>query len=287
MQKKISELQSAELKLRALLNKRDEINEQAFVLRSERDSLNEKKRELQQRLREVRDKRDALVAQMRVHKAKRDELQKKAKELIAYKKGTRGRPLGDLKGEIRAASADAKMMELQQQTVPMSLPKERELLEKIKAKLTEVDRFKKLLAEEEKVQKEVRGVDQNIDTLFKFADKEHELVVKFSEESQKHHDENNAIMKDIAALAAAADKKHEDFIKLKEDADAVHQKAQDLRGKVIEIKGEKRADRQAEREAIRTVNQATRKALDDKDKKDKAAEDALQTLLKKGKVQIR
>jgi uncharacterized coiled-coil DUF342 family protein len=287
MQKKISELQSAELKLRALLNKRDEINEQAFVLRSERDSLNEKKRELQQRLREVRDKRDALVAQMRVHRAKRDELQKKAKELIGYKKGARGRPLGDLKTEIRVVSADAKMLELQQQTVPMSLPKERELLEKIKAKLTEVDRLNKLLTEEEKVQKEVRGVDQNIDTLFKLADKEHEQVVKFSEESQKHHDENNAVMKDIAALAAAADKKHADFIKLKEDADAVHQKAQDLRGKVIEIKGEKREERQAEREAVRTVNLATRKALDDKDKKDKAAEDALQTLLKLGKVQIR
>ena len=78
MPKKISELQSAELRFRALLNKRDEINEQAAVLRSERDSLHERKMTLQDQMNEARNKRDAFVAEMRVHKHRRDELQAKA-----------------------------------------------------------------------------------------------------------------------------------------------------------------------------------------------------------------
>ena len=128
MPKKISELQSAELKFRASLNKRDEINQQAVVLRSERDSLNDQKKGLQDQLRDARDRRDALVAEMRAHKQRRDDLQKKAKELIEFKKKLKGMPMGDLKGEVHALQAEARMMELRQQTVPLTIPKERELL---------------------------------------------------------------------------------------------------------------------------------------------------------------
>jgi uncharacterized coiled-coil DUF342 family protein len=284
--KKISELDSAELKFRAFLNKRDEINEQAFIVRSERDSLHDKKRELQEPMRAARDKRDAAVAEMRVHKKKRDELQAKAKELIEFKRSVRGAPLGDLKKEVRVVEADIKIMELKQQTVPLKLTEERELLEKIKARAGDLQRIKKLLADQEKIQKEVKDVDASIDALFKFADKEHSEVVRLSEEQHKFHEEAQAYAKEIGVLAATANKKHEEFIKLKEEADAVHQKAMELRGKVIEIKDKKRAEVREERNAIRDVNLATRKALDDKDKKDRAADEALQTLLKKGKIQI-
>ncbi len=42
-----------------------------------------------------------------------------------------------------------------------------------------------------------------------------------------------------------------------------------------------------EKNAIRDVNIAVKRALDDQSKKDKAADEALQMLLKKGKVEIR
>lgn len=284
--KKISELDSAELKFRAFLNKRDEINELAAIARSERDSLHDKRKELQVPMNAARDKRDAAVAEMRAHKKKRDELQAKAKELIEFKRKLRGKPMGDLRTEVRVAEADIKALELRQQTVPLKLTEERDLLEKIKARAADVERFKKILAEQEKIQKEVKDVDASIDALFKFADKEHSEVVRLAEEQHKFHEEAQAHAKEIAALSGAANKKHEEFIKLKEEADAVHQKAMELRGKVIEIKDKKRAEVREERNAIRDVNLATRKALDDRDKKDRAADEALQTLLKKGKVQI-
>lgn len=286
MQKKISEIQSAELKFRALLNKRDEINEQASVLRSERDSLHEQKQVLQEQMNAARDKRDAFVAEMRIHKKKRDELQAKAKELIEFKKKTKGQPMGSLKDEIRAREADARMMELRQQTVPLSIPKERELLDELKKKMAEIERMKKVLVEQSKIAKEVHDMDRSIDVLFKQADKEHDEVVRLSDEQHKAHEEASSLYKEVASLAATANKKHTDFMKLREEADAAHQKASEMRDKIMEFRKEKRMEWIEEKNALRDVNTAVRRALDDQSKKDKAADEALQMLLKKGKVKI-
>ncbi len=285
--KKISELQSAELKFRALLNKRDEINEQAAALRGERDSLNDQKRVIQEQMNTCRDRRDAFVQEMRIHKAKRDDLQSKAKELIDFKRKVKGQPTGSLKDEIRTREADARAMELRQQTVPLSIQKERELLDQLKAKMAEVERLKKVLVEQEKIQKEVRDLDHSIDALFKQADKEHAEVVRLSEEQHKAHEEASAFFKDVAALTASANKKHDDFLKLRGEANAAHEKAAEMREKIIEIRKEKRMERVEEMRAIRDVNVAVKRALDDQAKKDKAADEALQMLLKKGRVEIR
>jgi len=268
------------------LNKRDEINDQAARLRSERDTLNEQKRVFQDQMRDARDKRDALVAEMRAHKKRRDELQGKAKELIEFKKKMKGKPMGDLKDEIRGLQRQVKEMELKQQTVPLSIPDERKLIEQTKGRVAEVERLKQVLAEQEKISKEIKDVDRSIDALFRQADKEHEEVVRLSEDQHKAHEEATAAMKELLAIKATADKKHADFLKLREEADAVHQKAQELRSKVIDIRKEKRMERMEEFKAVRDVNIAARKALDDDKKREKAFDEALETLLKKGKLEL-
>jgi phosphoserine phosphatase len=284
--KTISELQSAEEKLSALLNKRDEINEQAFVLRSERDSLNDRKRTVREALAAARDQRDAIVAEMRLHKAKRDELQKKAKALIAVRKDIKGEPQADLRGGTRAIERQIRDMEMKHQTTPMSVADEKEFLEGIKAKANELAKMRKVLADQDKVDKEARGVDKSIDELFRQADKEHEEVVRLSDESQKFHDEASSLFKEMKTLSETADKKHQEFIKTKEEADAAHQKAMELREKVLEVRNAKRAERMEERTAVREVNVTARRVLDDKHRKEQVADEALRTLLKGGKIQI-
>ena len=287
MAKKISELHNAEEKFRALLNKRDEINSQAAVFRSERDSLNDQKRAIQEQIRDERDKRDALVAEMRVHKEQRDGLQRQAKELIEFKRNLKGRPLGDLNEEIKALSKQIRDLDLKQQTVPMTIPEERKLLDSLKAKMSELERVRIILSEQEKVVKEIHNIDQSIDELFRRADKEHEEVVRLSDESQTHHDRVTSLMREVASLKASADKKHADFVKLREEADAAHNKAADMRDKIIEIRKERRMAWQEEQDSIKAVNEATRRALDDEEKKDQAVEEALALLLKKKKIEIR
>ncbi|MCX6657927.1 MAG: hypothetical protein NTY62_04470, partial [Euryarchaeota archaeon] len=82
-------------------------------------------------------------------------------------------------------------------------------------------------------------------------------------------------------------KKHQEFMKLREEADAAHEKASDMREKIIGIRKEKRMEKMEELRAIRDVNLAVKKALDDVTKNDKAADEALQLLLKKGRIEIR
>ncbi len=287
MPKRISELRSAEEKFRALLNKRDDINSQANAIRSERDSLNDQKRGLQEQVRDARDQRDALVAEMRAHKERRDDLQRKAKELIEFKRKLKGRPLGDLNEEIRAIQKEIRELELKQQTVPMTIPKERELLDSLKHKMEDLERVRTILSEQEKIAKEIHNIDQSIDELFRRADKEHEEVVRLSDESQVFHDRVTALMREVVGLKATADKKHSDFVKLREEADAAHRKATEMRDRIIEIRRERRTARLEEESSIKAVNEATRKALDDEDKKEKAVEEALQMLLDRKKVEIR
>ena len=287
MARKISDLRSAEEKFRALLNKRDDINAQAAAFRTERDGLNAKKREVQEKIREERDQRDALVAEMRTHKDQRNDLQRQAKELIEFKRKLKGRPLGDLNDEIKALSKQIKELNLKQQTVPMALPEEKKLLDDLRAKIAELERIKVILSEQEKIVKEIHNIDQSIDELFRRADKEHEEVVRLSKESQERHDRVTELMKEVAVLKGAADKNHADFVKLKGEADGVHQKAVEMRDKIIEIRKERRAAWQEERDSIKAVNEATRKALDDERRRDQAAEEALELLLKKKKVEIR
>ncbi len=287
MAKKIDDLRNAEEKFRALLNKRDEINSQAAIIRSERDTLNDQRRELQDQVRDVRDKRDALVTEMRVYKDRRNDLQRKAKELIEFKGKLKGRPMGDLNSEIRKLSDEIKNLNLTQQTVPMTIPKERKLLDDLKAKREELERVRTILVDQEKIVKEIRDIDQSIDELFRQADKEHEEVVRLSNESQEHHDKVTSVMKEVSSLKGVADKKHADFVKLREGADAAHQKATDMRDKIIEIRKERRASWQEEQDSVNEVNKAARDTFDDEKRKDAAAEEALQLLLKKKKVEMR
>ncbi|MCJ7489338.1 MAG: hypothetical protein MUO87_04235 [Thermoplasmata archaeon] len=287
MAKKIDDLRNAEEKFRALLNKRDDINAQASAIRSERDMLNDQRRELQEQVREVRDKRDALVAEMRAYKDRRNDLQRKAKELIEFKGKLKGRPMGDLNSEIRKLSGEIENLDLTQQTVPMTIPKERKLLDDLKAKRQELERVRTILGDQEKIVEEINDIDQSIDELFRQADKEHEEVVRLSNESQEHHDRVTSVMKDISSLKGVADKKHTDFVKLREDADAAHQKATDMRDKIIDIRKERRASWQEEQDAVNEVNKAARDIFDDEKRKDAAAEEALQLLLNKKKVEMR
>ena len=287
MAKKIDDLRNAEEKFRALLNKRDDINAQASAIRSERDTLNDQRRELQEQVRDVRDKRDALVSEMRAYKDRRNDLQRKAKELIEFKGKLKGRPMGDLNSEIRKLSGEIENLDLTQQTVPMTIPKERKLLDDLKAKRQELERVRTILGDQEKIVEEIHDIDQSIDELFRQADKEHEEVVRLSNESQEHHDHVTSVMKEISSLKGVADKKHADFVKLREDADAAHQKATDMRDKIIEIRKERRASWQEEQDSVNEVNKAARDIFDDEKRKDAAAEEALQLLLNKKKVEMR
>jgi hypothetical protein len=74
---------------------------------------------------------------------------------------------------------------------------------------------------------------------------------------------------------------------MREKADDQHQKATEMREKLMAMRNLKRDEIREARQQLKEQNRAVKDALYDKKKLEKAAEDALETLLKKGKVEIK
>jgi uncharacterized coiled-coil DUF342 family protein len=133
----------------------------------------------------------------------------------------------------------------------------------------------------------VRDLDGSITDLFRAADKEHELVVKLNAEAKERHEKLGGLVGQISALTADANKKHEEYLKIRTRADELHQKAMEMRESVLTIRNTHRAEIREARNLLRQQNITVRRELLDERKLDRAAEEALQLLMRKGRVEMK
>ena len=84
------QLKNSEKKYQSLIEKRNELNDIARLVREERDMLNDKRKELKETMEKDKKKRDELVSKMKLHKERRTKLQQKAKDLIKAKHKKKG-----------------------------------------------------------------------------------------------------------------------------------------------------------------------------------------------------
>ena len=282
-----TELEQAEIKFRNLIEKRDALNDDAKVFRDERDTLNDERRDLNEKMQTMKEQRDSLVAEMRLHKKERNDCQKQAKELVEFRRKKRKETSGDLGVNLERMRKDIENLQTKQETVPMGLKDENLVLEEIKKKRKDIEEIEKLYKEQKRISTDIEGLDEQIDMLFQKADAEHEMVVKLSEEAQSIHEKIMGLVKEISHLIAESNKKHEEFSEIREKADHYHQRAMEMREKILSIRKERRDEAKMARKIIAQQNIETKEALDSQEKRDKAADDALKTLLEKGKVEMK
>lgn len=282
-----TELEKAEVKLRSLLDKRDQLNAEANAVRQERDLLHEQRRETTGKMREFKDQRDQFVKEMREHKRKRNALHSKARDLIELKRKMRGRVNVRIVDDLRHLRKELDDMEMKQQTSSMSIADENELIDEIRKTFHELRDLEKIEDENVKTTKDVGEINQQIDEFFKEADEEHRLVVDLSNKAQEMHEKVVESFKAIATLTAEANKKHADFLELRVKADAYHERAQEMRRTVLKTKEDERREKREARDLIKQQNLSVRKALLDKKKLDEAADEQLAKLLKQGKVELK
>lgn len=279
-------LRNAEKDFRRLIERRNELNDQAREARDERDALNEQKKSLVSEMRRLQTERDAKNAAAREEKEKRNEFQRQAKALIENKRKMRKDNGGGNQGTIRALENEIKAMERMQETTAMSIPKEKELLEKIKAKMKELEAARLIYAEEAKLLSDVKDIDAKIDELFRSADEAHKRVVQLSNEGQTLHDQIGPVLEQLKFLDAKSDEKHQAYIQLRKDADEYHAKAMALRGEVEKIR-EARAKAYGERRAeMQNANGEARDQLFNEAKLEDKADDAMKALLAGGKISL-
>lgn len=282
-----SELEKAEIKLSDLMGRRDVLNVQANVHRQERDQLHERKRVLAAEVRTLKDARDAFVRDMRTHKGARNELQTKAKRLVDLRREFRGKVKENVTGELATLRKDFKRIEMEQQTVPMKLDEENELIENLRATMRHIRELEKMKGQQDAVTKEVRDLDATIDELFESADTEHEQVVLLSRKANDLHDKVTEVIKNIVVLNVESDKKHEEYLEARGKADEIHQKVVEMRTMVLTTREAQRAEIREARQMLKQHRQDVRRILYDEKKLDEYADQAVQALLKKGKVEIR
>jgi uncharacterized coiled-coil DUF342 family protein len=187
---------------------------------------------------------------------------------------------------VEELKADVQMLEYRQETVPMSPAEENELIDKIREKREEFKRTQKQMEKQKTVEIDISDKDNAIDELFKKADEEHKMVQKYYDENQKKHEKYIKLVNELSVSIAEGNKKHEQYMELRTEAQKVHDKAFEMRSKIIAIKGERRKLWDEAKKAIKDQNIKARKAVMDKEKLDKIADKSVDALKKGEKIRL-
>lgn len=281
-----NDVRSAEKKYQALIEERNKLNDEANEIKDERNILNTKKTEMIKQMDELKDKRNKLMNQMREHKKLRDLYHKKAKELITERRKTRGKIVFSLPEKVLSLRQNMQELEFKQQTVPMSIKKEREIVDRIRKGKNEIKNLEEKLKEQEKTEADITSISGSLDELFKKADEEHKEVIRLYNEAQEYHEKMKTFVNEIAHLINEANKKHKGYLEIRERANKVHVKAMEMRNTVLVYKREIWKKKQEAKKDIIDQNIKVKKVLEDRGKLEKHAETALEKLLRKEKVSL-
>lgn len=275
----------AEQRFRKLVDRRNALNDEARQTREARDAINAERRRIYDEVQGWMDQRKGVADQIKVHKAARNEQQDRARKLLALKQEKRKGAVGGAGQKLRELETAIKALEFKQQTVPMSGPKELELLDEIRAKMKEVEEVRKVKATQDLLFGEVKDLDAAISDAFGKADAEHAKVVELSNQWQDLTSKLEPAFTNLGVLKNDADKKHQDFIDLRKRADEEHNKATALRTEVEQKRGAVDALFQERRAIVQEFKQQV-KALDDPKALDESADEAIKLLLQKGRISL-
>ena len=281
------EMDDAEKKFQGYITRRNEFNDKARQTREERDLLHSKRREIMEDVNALKDERSKALDELRNHKDKRDLLHQNAKKLIEMKKARKEAVKGEsVAGDLFSLRAQLRKLEYTQQTTPLTMEKEREMIDEIKEGYAQLKVLEEEFSQIVEITDEVKSLDGELDGLFKQADSEHQLVVKYYELSRKYQKKLDEVFREVSHLRAEGDKKHAVFLEYRKKADEFHEKASEMRGHLNDIRNENREQAQAARQVIKDQNKSARETIGNKDLLDEKYDEALEKLLKKGKIAL-
>ena len=282
----LEQLRNAEKKFQAYIERRNELNDYAKILREERDMLNTKHKDIKDEMKVLKKERDELVEKMRHHKSLRNQLQSQAKELITARQKKKGEVFKNLPLRLEEIKADVQMLEYRQETVPMSSSEENELIDLIREKQKEFKALKTQLTQQESIMVDISDKDNAIDELFKKADEQHELVQKYYNESQAKHNAYMKIVDEVSIAIAEANKKHEQYIETRNEAQKNHEKAMEMREHIVQVRNDRRRRFEESKQLIKDQNIKARKAVLDQEKLKKIADNTLSELKNGKKINL-
>lgn len=283
------ERENLEKKADQFVRKRNEFNDQARLFQSERNLLNDRRKELMERMDALKRERDGHNAELREHKEKRNEYQAQAKLLIQKQRGTQRAQEKARESPIFQAKrleSEIRDLEYEQQTTVLTVKQENKLIDSIRKKRVELSTLSREAEKARALNVDLRNTSDAIDQLFKLADAEHQEVVKFYKLSQAAHEKFVKVFNEAAQVIGTANAKHAEYVEARTKADSQHQQFLELRSKILELRGRDVAERQEARTIIREQRAAVRKAVADPTKLEEHADETLEQLKKGGKIRL-
>lgn len=282
------ERENLEKKADLFVQKRNELNDQANLLRSERELLNGKKGELLDQMDTLKKERDGHNGQLRQHKEKRNAYQQQAKLLIAKQRGEKKKAQQVMSPVFRVKELESEIrdQEYQQQTTVMTVKEENKLIASIRKKRLELSTLRKDAVKAEALSVDLRDTSQAIDQLFALADAEHQEVLRHYKLAQDAHGRFLRAFNEAAQIIAAANAKHQELVEARQKADEQHQHFLELRAKILELRGKESVERQEARAILREQRKRVHEAVEDPKKLAEAAETTLERLKRGGKISL-
>jgi len=283
-----SEIKLAEERFQRSIDRRNEFNNEARVVRDERNSLHNQRNKVMEKIMGYRDDMKLNTNSKNKHQNIRNNLQENAKKLIELKQQKRkGKKVGkSLRDTVQALHSEIFNLERRRETTEIPLSKENEIIEKLTILRRSLKDEEVNLEQQEYLHAEVSELDTQIDDDFSKADEEHKSVVKLARLNKKLYKKVSELMKEASHLSTEADKRHKEFVTIRKKADAQHNKAMEMLETLRTHRKTAKEERQARWKIVKDHKQNIKKELYDKKKLDTVADDALQELMSGGKISL-
>ena len=283
-----SEIKLAEERFQSCIVKRNNFNDEARVIRDERNSLHNQRGKIMEEIMKHRDEMKSNTSAKAKHQDIRNKAQEKAKQLISIKQQKRGNKKGakSLKDTVQALHSEILNLERRRETTEMPISKEREVMEKLGILRRSLGEQESELATQEHLNLEVSELDAEIDSEFSKANEEHNAVINLAKLNKKIYKKVSNLMKEASHLSTEADKKHKDFVNIRKKADNQHSKAMEMLEALKLHRKTATEERQARWKVVKDHRKNIKDELYNPKKLESAADDALQQLMSGGKINL-
>ena len=278
-----TEIQRSEERFQRFVDRRNEYNSEARMLRDERDAIHDQRGKVMQKILAMRDEMKAHSQAKQRSMQSRNKLRDQARKLIAAKQARRKDGKG---GKGLHDTVEALMSERRLETTEMTIAKERALLERLSILRRSLGEQQSSLEEQKHLHAEVGELDQSIDERFSEADQHHLEVVRLAKLNSKLYDKMTELMKEAAHLSGESDKKHQEFVDVRKRADHQHERAMEMLDQLRTHRNVAREEQQARWKVVRDRRKEVKEALYDDKKLAAAADDAIRELMSGGKISL-
>ena len=287
-QKPKSEIKLAEERFQSCIVKRNNFNDEARTIRDERNALHDQRGKIMEGIMKHRDEMKSNTSTKAAHQKVRNTAQEKAKQLISIKQQKRGNKKGgkSLTDTVQALHSEILNLERRRETTEMPIAKEREVMEKLSILRRSLGDQETDLATQEHLNLEVSELDTEIDSEFSKANEEHDSVIKLAKLNKKTYKKVSNLMKEASHLSTEADKKHKEFIAIRKRADNQHAKAMEMLEALKLHRKTATEERQARWKIVKDHRKSIKNELYNPKKLESAADEALESLMSGGKINL-